>query len=63
MRVVDWMVACLHNTPNMYVLKSMCMKLLSLQLYETRCMQAKGKEVKIMQQICEKVMTDEETDC
>ena len=35
----------------------------SFQLYERRCMQAWGKEVSVMQQISEKVMTDEETDC
>ena len=40
-----------------------CMWNTSLQLYERRCMQAKGKEVEIMQQLSEKVMTDEETDC
>lgn len=34
-----------------------------LQLFERRCMQAKGKEVDIMQQLNEKVMSDEETDC
>ena len=39
------------------------MKHICIQLYERRCMQAKGKEVEIMQQLSEKVMTDEETDC
>ena len=34
-----------------------------MQLYERRCMQARGKEVEIMQQLNEKTMTDEETDC
>ena len=39
------------------------MKHICIQLYERRCMQVKGKEVEIMQQLSEKVMTDEETDC
>ena len=33
------------------------------QLYQRRCMQARGKEVEIMQQLNEKAMTDKETDC
>lgn len=34
-----------------------------IQLYERRISQAKGKEVHVMRQINEKLMSDEETDC
>lgn len=43
-------------------LKVILMNIYCLQLYERRCMQARGKEVSIMKKISEKVMTDEETD-